>query len=93
MITERLKFYADTPQGTKNKLFTWNVSILRVQDALFRFFARSWTIRAAWYEVYNTETGAVNNTRINTQELFDKFCDLPTKKKQIYINVQLKDLH
>jgi hypothetical protein len=91
MIKEQLKFYADTPRGDKNKLFTWDVSILTLEDALFRFFAKGWNIRSAWYNKTNTETGEVENTKIpNLQQLFEKFLSLPPKEKKIYFNVPVK---
>ena len=74
MITERLKFYADTKYD-RNKLFCWKVSILDLEDALFRFYSKGWIIRAAWYESNNDETGETINQKINVQEIFDKFCD------------------
>jgi len=87
MIRERLKFYADTPRGEKNKLFCWTVSILSLQEALFRFFSEGYVIRAAWFEMLNTETGETENTRINVQKEFDTFCDLPPKERKRYIKV------
>jgi hypothetical protein len=89
MITEKLKFYADTPRGEKNKLFCWNVSVLQLEEALYRFFARGFVIRAAWYETINTDTGVHENSRINHQQIFDKFCQLPTRDKKRFLNVQL----
>jgi hypothetical protein len=92
MITEKLKFYADTPRGEKNKFFCWNVSILQLEEALYRFFARGFVIRAAWYETINTETGVHENTRIrDLQGIFDRFCQLPPNKQRFYINVPLKN--
>lgn len=73
MIRERLKFYADTPQA-KNQFFCWNLSsILTLQDALWRFFDKGWAIRSAWYEKVDTDTGEVENTRLNIQEQFDLY--------------------
>lgn len=85
MITERLKFYADTPRGEENKLFCWNVSVVHLEAAIFRFFARGFEIRAAWYENTNTETGQVTNEKIPLQEYFDKFCSLSPKEQGRYI--------
>jgi len=90
MITEKLKFYADTPRGERNKLFCWKVSILHLEDAIFRFFARGFVIRAAWYENVNQETGQVTNERINIEELFDKFSSLSSKQKSLYLKGQIK---
>jgi hypothetical protein len=86
MIKERLKFYADTPRGQKNKFFCWEVTILSLEDSLNRFFLEGYAIRAAWYEMINTETGEHFNERIKVQEQFDKFCDLYSNNKKIKIN-------
>ena len=90
MIMEKLKFYADTPRGERNKLFCWDVSILHLEDAIFRFFARGFVIRAAWYENVNQETGRVTNERIDTEGLFDKFSSLSSKQKSLYLKGQIK---
>jgi hypothetical protein len=45
-----VKFYADTP-AQKNKRFTWNVKNRRgAMEAVKRFQAKGWNIRAAWFE-------------------------------------------
>ena len=89
MIIEKLKFYADTGLE-RNQFFCWNVSILNLQDALFRFFAKGWVIRAAWYHSFNTDTDRVVNQRINVQEQFNRFCALSPKEREIYFKVQVK---
>jgi len=76
MFIERLKFYADTPRD-KNKFFCWNnVSILDFEDKLIEFmFDKNFTIRAAWHETVNKETGEVKNLRVSKEALqgiFDK---------------------
>jgi hypothetical protein len=73
MVTERLKFYADTDQG-KNQYFCWNLSsVLSLKDALWRFFDKGWSIRSAWYEKIDTETGEAENSKLNIQALFDEY--------------------
>jgi len=76
MIIERLKFYADTPRE-KNKFFCWdNVSLLTFEDKLIEFmFEKDFTIRAAWHETINKDTGEIKNLRVSKQalqEIFDK---------------------
>ncbi len=92
MITERLKFFADTKYD-RNKLFCWKVSILNLEEALFRFFALGWSIRAAWYESINSETGETINQRIDVQAAFEKFCDLSPKNRNFHIKVHIKSSH
>jgi len=75
-MIERLKFYADTPRE-KNKFFCWdNVSLLDFEDKLTEFmFEKDFSIRAAWHETVNKETGEVKNLRISKealQEIFNK---------------------
>ena len=84
MIKERLKFYADTDQE-KNKYFCWDLgSILSLKEALWRFFDKGWSIRSAWYEKIDTDTGEiVENTRLKIPELFEEWIDekIHTKRK------------
>lgn len=81
MIKERIKFYADTPRGEKNKFFSWAVTILTLEEALFRFFEQGFAIRAAWYEKMDTDSGETENTRLDVQREFDKYWNLQLKKK------------
>jgi len=75
MVTERLKFYADTDQA-KNQYFCWELtSILSLKDALWRFFSKGWNIRSAWYEKIDTETGEVENTKLNVSDLFLEYVE------------------
>lgn len=47
---ERVKFYADAPDGTQNKLMVYKVHDLgHSVDLLNRFDAKGWKIRAAWH--------------------------------------------
>ena len=86
MIKERLKFYADTPRGEVNKLFCWEVDILSLEDAIFRFFAKGFHIRAAWYEKIDAENGyMIENTKLTVQDLFDKFSSLSPKEQKVYL--------
>lgn len=85
MIIERLKFYADTPTGEKNKYCCWDISsIMDLEDRLIYFMQKGWNIRAAWYEKIDTDTGEVKeNSKIDClQEIFDKAIDLLTKNKR-----------
>jgi hypothetical protein len=73
MVTERLKFYADTDKA-KNQYFCWNLSsVLSLKEALWRFFDKGWSIRSAWYEKIDTETGETENSKLNIQALFDEY--------------------
>jgi hypothetical protein len=76
MISERLKFYADTDQE-KNKYFCWNLSsILTLKEALWRFFDKGWNIRSAWYEKIDLETGEiVENTRLQINDYLEQYLD------------------
>lgn len=48
--TERVKFYADAPDGTLNKLMVYKVHDLGHSiDLLNRFHKNGWKIRAAWH--------------------------------------------
>jgi hypothetical protein len=83
MIKERLKFYADTDQE-KNKYFCWELSsILSLKEALWRFFDKGWSIRSAWYEKVDTDTGEIiENTRLKVSDLFEEWIDEKTHRKR-----------
>jgi len=76
MISERLKFYADTPRGEPNKYFCFKTDILILEETIKRFLSQGFVLRAAWYEKINTDTGKVlENSRIkdsDIQRLFDE---------------------
>ena len=76
MIIERVKFYADTPKGEKNKQFCFKVGILELPEAIKRFHKAGYSIRALWYEKIESDTGEkIENTRVPTstlQKLFDE---------------------
>lgn len=78
MISDRIKFYADTPRGEKNKLFCFKADLLTLEETLMRFLRKKFVIRAAWFEQIDTETGELlTNQRIPTetlQSIFDKVC-------------------
>jgi hypothetical protein len=81
---ERLKFYADTGRE-RNKLYCWQLpnGILSISDALNRFFAKGWNIRAAWYEKIDLSTGQViENSRIDVAIEMDKYIDAILSSKQ-----------
>lgn len=47
---ERVKFYADAPDGTLNKLMVYKVHDLGHSiDLLNRFHKNGWKVRAAWH--------------------------------------------
>ena len=66
---ERLKFYADTPAGDKNKLFVFNVTgFEHAIDLAAKFVQeKGFRIRAAWYE-----------NPLKTSARIDKLFDLST---------------
>ena len=75
VYSERLKFYADT-QKEKNKYFCFEVTVLSVKEAIWRFFSKGWTIRAMWYEKINLSTGEiVENSKLNIQSMFEEWYD------------------
>ena len=95
MIQERLKFYADTDKA-KNQYFCWNLnSVLSLKEALWRFFDKGWSIRSAWYEKIDTETGETENSKLNIQALFDEYvkAKFTVNGKWICIKGQSKSSH
>ncbi len=77
MIKESIKFYADTPNGEKNKLFCFKVDLLTLKDTIKRFMIKQFVIRSAWYEKIDTSTGElIENTRIQSETLQEIFNDM-----------------
>lgn len=69
---ERLKFYADTPRGEKNKLFSWTIkSILDLPARLNYFTNKGYYIRSAWYESIDEDTGEKTNQQIDLIEYYE----------------------
>jgi len=61
----KIKFYADTPRGEINKLFTFNVkNRIGATNALERFKRYGFTIRAAWFETSRQSISGYSNQRI-----------------------------
>lgn len=79
---ERLKFYADTPKE-KNKYFCWDINILTLKEALWRFFDKGWNIRSAWYEKIDLSTGEiVENSKLNMQSLLEEYLQEKLHRKR-----------
>ncbi len=85
MMKYRLKFYADTPQA-KNQFFCWDIDPLCIELKLIEFmWEKNYSIRAAWFETVNTETGEIKNERITAealQEAFEKGAETYIYKKK-----------
>lgn len=61
----KVKFYADTPRGELNKLFTWNVKNRHGADeCIERFTKNGFKIRAAWFETTRTSIAGFSQTRL-----------------------------
>jgi hypothetical protein len=61
----KIKFYADTPRGETNKLFTFNVkNRIGATNAIERFKKHGFNIRAAWFETSRNGIAGYSNQRI-----------------------------
>jgi hypothetical protein len=70
---ERLKFYADTPRGEKNKYFCFKInSILDLEGRLIYWLKKGMYIRSAWYESIDEETGLIQNQKIDLVKFVDE---------------------
>ena len=75
-MTEKIKFYADTPKGEKNKLFVFSCNILSLEDCLYRFILKGFYIRSAYYQL-EKDDGEIINTKIkNISDYYSKANDL-----------------
>lgn len=70
---ERVKFYADNEaRKQKNKLFTFSIpDALHIGSCLLRFAKKVDYIRAAYYEYINTETGEIDNRKIDLDYFYE----------------------
>jgi len=69
---ERLKFYADLPDGKKNKFFCWKInSIMDISARLSYFTNRGYYLRSAWYEHVDEDTGVKENREIDLIEYYE----------------------
>ncbi len=81
---ERLKFYADTPDGKKNKFFCWTINDILDLPARLNYFAnKGYYIRAAWYEYVDDETKVKENQEIDLVEFFENRSSALFTKKQL----------
>ena len=92
---DRLKFYANTPRGERNKLFCFKiVSIIHLEEALGRFFMKGFDIRAAWYERIDKNTREVReNTKIDVHKTIEMYLDNQEKRLKRYYAQRKKYLH
>jgi hypothetical protein len=62
----KVKFYADCPDGTINKLFVYkNIKSLRhAKDILIKYIRKGYNIRSSYYE-FLANNGTMMNVRIN----------------------------
>lgn len=83
MISERIKFYADTPNNEKNKLFCFKTDLITLKDTIKRFIIEGFVFRAAWYEKIDTSTGElIENTRIPDKTLQDIFNEVISESQK-----------
>ena len=61
--SDRLKFYADTPLGDRNKLFSFKVKHIGHAEDLAAMFIqeKGFRIRAAWYVSYKGISTRIDN--------------------------------
>lgn len=61
-LTCRVKFYADTPHGDVNRLFSWKINSLNdVPACIGRFKAKGFRIRKIFFEYLDNSGKVVDN--------------------------------
>lgn len=71
-MKETIKFYADAPDGTKNKLLIYKVKDIENSiELLERFIGSGWQIRRAYHHFENGIEIPINKNLIN-KEHFNK---------------------
>lgn len=69
---ELIKFYADAPDGTKNKLLSYKVKdISHSLDLLRRFIQQGWRIRRAYHHLENGNQIRITKELINNEPFFN----------------------
>jgi hypothetical protein len=66
----KIRFYADCPDGTKNKLFNFKdiKDLKHGQDILVKYLRKGYIIRASFYEFLDI-FGNIQNVRINVNDI------------------------
>jgi hypothetical protein len=64
--TNKVKFYADCPDGTTNKLFVFKdiKTVSHAVDILVKFLRQGYIIRASFYEFLSVN-GEIKNSKIS----------------------------
>ena len=65
----RLKFYADTPSGQRNKLHCYECDLFNIEAMIKRFTIRGYIIRAAYFETLSDDgKTCISNVRVQGLE-------------------------
>ena len=68
----KVKFYADCPDGTTNKLFVFKdiKTLDHAKDVAIKYIRKGYIVRAAFYE-FKTILGTTQNVKINGIDQID----------------------
>lgn len=84
-VKEYIKFYADAPNGEKNKLFTFSCNLFQLESAILRFIVHGYYIRSAWYHCKTYTGELIENRRItNLQYYFDTVLNMSSGEIERY---------
>lgn len=82
---ERVKCYADAPDGTLNKFLVYKTyDIDHSIDVLNRLVNQGWKVRAAWHQLENG-----NSLRIDSQMINGDVTGTYSKKKELENNLNI----
>ena len=69
MVTERIKFYADTKEQ-KNKFFCFKINSIMDLQPRMMYWMKKVYIRSAWYECIENDV-VISNDKIDLTQLVD----------------------
>jgi len=72
---ERIKFYADTPAGEKNKFFSFNCKYHYCMCFLLKLHKKGWIIRSVYYELLShlDKHVLINKRIMSPQQWLNKY--------------------
>lgn len=67
----KLKFYADCADGSRNKLFSWSInSVIDVESRIIYFLKKGYQIKAAYFCEYSSIDGhEISSKKINLENI------------------------
>lgn len=79
-IVYRVKYYANTPEGERNKLFCWSINLFDLENHILRTLIRGYYIKSAWLEAIY-EGRKVSNKKIDLSPIREKLDNMSIEER------------